>query len=979
MKVKVINAQTQIEVREINLFDFTALTGECLMGRSPNSGLVLDSPDVSRLHARFAFEDGHYYFYDLGSANGSLVNGQIAHANQGYLLQPGDIVRVGEFILILQDINELLEDLSATVVGDPNATVVRGWQPSLVEPLAAPTPEIESPQPEPVAHDRPFEVEPISIAAESPIEEAESTSAIHSSDIETPLGVTDLEPSRSSAEIEAHETPTAAEAVNVQLEPVISEPIDQFVSSRSVEAEVEDVDESVAESVEIEEAIAPSFNDDVFAETTTIQQDEVIEDIEPTEENVIESAVIEEAIASSFNDDFLAETTTIQTNEAIEDIEATEENVIESTEIEEAIAPSFNDDVFAETTTIQTNEAIEDIEATEENVIESVEIEEAIAPSFNDNFLAEITTTQTNEAIEDIEPTEENVIESVEIEEAIAPSFNDDVLAETTTIQTNEAIEDIEASSAPNLVASGSADEPVEPLLDDQAPLFDVPPDEATVIQSDSMVEATEPVSQPRRLTEIAMPDLWSEPDELDELTITPLADAANTEPAIADDLTVIQPATDDETIASVSESPEMATPLERTEEVSLISEPVPGAIDFNDLAEPITPIEEPTVVPAEGRGETSDPVSTVEAVLHTEPVAMEPEDDFGDSVNTDAVVVDPVEAELTAAPTVVDVDTAIAEPVVVALDEPAEDVTQVESPEAAFEAVETSFIINTEPAVSDPASTDTLEKDEASDLADSLAIIENSQTTSADASETELDLESSDINDLDHLETIPPPSDVVEAIEAIDVMIAADAESDQRDALVDPVAEILSDRSEVKIDEPVVLTPDDGLDTAIASDPAAVEADITTDATPSIPAPVQEIPAILKQKYIALMAHDSQRAELIQLVARHQEFFSQCLTIATPAINDLLKQQIGIEVSQQTPVMPPGGYQAVNSLVMSNQVLAVIFLRDFLIPHSTQANDEALSRSCNVNKILFANNIPTAEAIVHYIRNVIASLEGRE
>jgi methylglyoxal synthase/pSer/pThr/pTyr-binding forkhead associated (FHA) protein len=124
MRVKVINAQTQIEVRESNLQDLLT-GGECLLGRSPNSGLVIDSSDVSRLHGKFTLEQNQYFFYDLGSANGSLVNGAIAQANQGYALKSGDIIRVGEYVIMLQSV-EYAEDLPATVVGDPNATVVGG-------------------------------------------------------------------------------------------------------------------------------------------------------------------------------------------------------------------------------------------------------------------------------------------------------------------------------------------------------------------------------------------------------------------------------------------------------------------------------------------------------------------------------------------------------------------------------------------------------------------------------------------------------------------------------------------------------------------------------------------------------------------------------------------------------------------------------------------------------------------------------------
>ncbi|OWY68236.1 hypothetical protein B7486_27535 [cyanobacterium TDX16] len=123
--------------------------------------------------------------------------------------------------------------------------------------------------------------------------------------------------------------------------------------------------------------------------------------------------------------------------------------------------------------------------------------------------------------------------------------------------------------------------------------------------------------------------------------------------------------------------------------------------------------------------------------------------------------------------------------------------------------------------------------------------------------------------------------------------------------------------------------------------------------------------------RYIALMAHDRQRSELAQFVAQHQEFFSQHLTITTPATSATL-QQAGIEVSAETPALPLGGYQAIANLVNSGNVLAAIVLQDILeLPRSEGETQEALMRSCHLNQVLLATNLATAEAIVHYLRSI--------
>jgi len=125
-----------------------------------------------------------------------------------------------------------------------------------------------------------------------------------------------------------------------------------------------------------------------------------------------------------------------------------------------------------------------------------------------------------------------------------------------------------------------------------------------------------------------------------------------------------------------------------------------------------------------------------------------------------------------------------------------------------------------------------------------------------------------------------------------------------------------------------------------------------------------------IAQKNIVVIAHESKKSELAELVAQHQEFFSQSYTITWPSVSEVLHQQAGITISQQTPAPTSGGFQTIASLVGSGEILAVIFLRDLLQPQPGQANEEALLRLCTINQVLLATNVATAEAIVHYLKN---------
>ncbi|MEH2263564.1 FHA domain-containing protein [Nostoc sp.] len=133
----------------------------------------------------------------------------------------------------------------------------------------------------------------------------------------------------------------------------------------------------------------------------------------------------------------------------------------------------------------------------------------------------------------------------------------------------------------------------------------------------------------------------------------------------------------------------------------------------------------------------------------------------------------------------------------------------------------------------------------------------------------------------------------------------------------------------------------------------------------------ISEPPQAIIERNIVLIAHESKKSELAEFVSQHQEFFSQSFTITWPSVSEVLHQKAGITISQQTPAPISGGYQTIASLVGAGEILAVIFLRDLLQPQPGQANEEALLRLCTINQVLLATNLPTAEAIVHYLKQI--------
>jgi len=73
--------------------DTHIVDGSITLGRSSSSGLVIADSEVSRAHSEVAVADGELIVRDLGSTNGTRVNGDIIAAPTK--LSAGDVITVG--------------------------------------------------------------------------------------------------------------------------------------------------------------------------------------------------------------------------------------------------------------------------------------------------------------------------------------------------------------------------------------------------------------------------------------------------------------------------------------------------------------------------------------------------------------------------------------------------------------------------------------------------------------------------------------------------------------------------------------------------------------------------------------------------------------------------------------------------------------------------------------------------------------------
>jgi predicted component of type VI protein secretion system len=114
------------------------LEGDHTIGRE-GADITLDDDQVSRSHARVSVADGTVTIEDLGSTNGTFVNG--ARIEEATTLAPGDTVRIGATTFALEaeaEAESELEPEPAPAMPEPAVTVAREAAPAPPAPEPAP-------------------------------------------------------------------------------------------------------------------------------------------------------------------------------------------------------------------------------------------------------------------------------------------------------------------------------------------------------------------------------------------------------------------------------------------------------------------------------------------------------------------------------------------------------------------------------------------------------------------------------------------------------------------------------------------------------------------------------------------------------------------------------------------------------------------------------------------------------------------------
>jgi methylglyoxal synthase len=121
----------------------------------------------------------------------------------------------------------------------------------------------------------------------------------------------------------------------------------------------------------------------------------------------------------------------------------------------------------------------------------------------------------------------------------------------------------------------------------------------------------------------------------------------------------------------------------------------------------------------------------------------------------------------------------------------------------------------------------------------------------------------------------------------------------------------------------------------------------------------------------IALIAHDSKKEAMVDLIKAHQKALAGVQLVATRDTGQLVKGRTGLSVTLLQHG-PRGGDMQIGALVANGGVRAVIFLRDPLYVQSHEPDTAHLIRICDVHNVPIATNIACAEAVLNTLSEQI-------
>ncbi|HRJ75300.1 MAG TPA: FHA domain-containing protein, partial [Anaerolineales bacterium] len=147
-KLVLTNEQSSTSPKEFEL-----IKSEMIAGRDESVDIVIPTPAVSRRHAKFVQEGNGYVIEDLGSSNGTFVNGQKISGRQA--LKHKDQIRLGQAVtLVYEDPTPIQANLkteigSAPVIQESPKTIIGSASAGVMQTIIGEEPQLKSKVTEP--------------------------------------------------------------------------------------------------------------------------------------------------------------------------------------------------------------------------------------------------------------------------------------------------------------------------------------------------------------------------------------------------------------------------------------------------------------------------------------------------------------------------------------------------------------------------------------------------------------------------------------------------------------------------------------------------------------------------------------------------------------------------------------------------------------------------------------------------------------
>jgi methylglyoxal synthase len=128
----------------------------------------------------------------------------------------------------------------------------------------------------------------------------------------------------------------------------------------------------------------------------------------------------------------------------------------------------------------------------------------------------------------------------------------------------------------------------------------------------------------------------------------------------------------------------------------------------------------------------------------------------------------------------------------------------------------------------------------------------------------------------------------------------------------------------------------------------------------------------------VALIAHDRRKPEMIALCRDYQEMLAQEELVATKSTGGLIEELTGLRVTRVNSGEKGGDLQ-IGSMIASDEVKAVVFLRDPLTAHPHEPDINAVLKICDVKDVPLATNISTARLVLGHLKDLQDSIATTE